>query len=358
MKLLVMQQKMVGDVLTSSLLCENLVRLRPGTEVHFLAHRTAAAVLEGNPNIHRVHAYSPRAPLAARIAMARRLRDEGYDLVIDAYGKLESLLLLAAIRPPRSIGYRKPYTQPLYTDQVRRNTRTAFGLPLAIEHRLQLLEPLLGPLAPERAVTRPRLYIDSAERAVARDFLATHGIGREQPLLMIGALGSGPRKTYPLPAMARLLDRIVERSGARLLFNCLPSQRAEAGALYRLCAAHTRGHIAFDATPASLREFIAVLAECDGLFGNEGGAVNMARALDVPSFSIFSPFVPRAVWDIDADGLHPAVHLADFLPDRVDGRSTSALRRAAPRLYACFDPAWIEPALDRFIDALPGRARC
>jgi len=352
MKVLVMQQKRVGDVLASSLLCENLRRHIPQVEIHFLAHRQATAVLQGNPHIDHVHACAARSPLSRQWRLAAELRRQRYDVVIDVYAKTESLLLVAGCRARRSIGYRKWYTRLVYTDPVQRVAQPAHGLPLAIEHRLQLLEPLLGSLPIGQLATRPRLYIDARERDDARAFLAGHGITTDRPLLMIGALGSEPAKSYPLPAMARLLDRIAGRCDAQLLFNCLPEQRAEVESLYRLCAAPTRAHIVMQALPQGLRQFIAVLGECRALIGNEGGAVNMARALDVPTFSIFSPWIPKQHWGFDHEPQHPAVHLEDFAPGSFEGRSTADLRQHVDALYAQFRPEWIEPALDRFLATL------
>lgn len=349
MRVLVMQQKMVGDVLTSSILCENLRRFVPGAELHFVVHSGAAPVLQGNPYIDHVHAYPARSRWAAKQALADKLRTLKFDALIDVYGKWESLQLVRHCRAERSITYRKWYSRGFYTDTVARVAHSKFGLPLAIEHRLQLLQPLLGTLDPSKWVHRPRLYVSDSERNGARGFLAMHGISPSRPLLMISALGSDMSKSYPLPAMAQLLDRIVAHSDAQLLFNCLPNQRAEVEALFALCNARTRGRIALDAYPQGLREFIAVLAECDGLFGNEGGAVNMARALDVPSFCIFSPWISRQVWDINDDGLHAAVHVADFAPTLLAALSTAERKRRSEDLYAAFHPKWIEPALDAFL---------
>lgn len=347
MRVLVMQQKMVGDVLSSGLLAENLRRLLPACEVHFLAHSHTHAVLQGNPHIACVHGYAASATWGEKLRVGGALRDIGFDALIDVYGKLESLLLTPRIGARRSIGYRKWYTRAVYSDPVVRAQRSAWDLPLAIEHRLRLLEPLSGPLERSQLAVQPRLYVGDAEHARARSFLVGHGIDLDRPVLMVGALGSSEDKTYPLPAMARLLDRTATRCEAQLLFNCLPAQRARAAELAALCAPHTRGRIVIDAIPDGLRDFIAVLAQCRALFGNEGGAANMARALDVPSFSIFSPQIPQSVW-ASQDPLHPSVHLAAFAPEHFDP-ARARQRPPGPWLYESFDPAWIEPALDAFV---------
>lgn len=347
MRVLVMQQKMIGDVLTSGLLAENLRHLLPGVEVHFLAHSHTHAVLQGNPHIAALHGYAANAPWGRKARLAATLRGIGFEALIDVYGKLESLLLTARIAARRSIGYAKWYTRAVYSDPVVRPEHSVWDLPLAIEHRLRLLEPLTGRLDRQQLAVQPRLYVDDAEHAGARAFLVRHGIDLDRPLLMVGALGSSEDKTYPLPAMARLLDRIASRCDAQLLFNCLPSQRPRAAELATLCAPSTRGRIVVDAAPDGLRDLIAVLAQCRALFGNEGGAANMARALDVPSFSIFSPQIPRAVW-ASQDPMHPSVHLAAFAPECFDP-ARARQRPPGPWLYERFDPAWIEPALDAFI---------
>ena len=39
----------------------------------------------------------------------------------------------------------------------------------------------------------------------------------------------------------------------------------------------------------NLREFLALLSQMNYLVGNEGGAVNMAKALNIPTFTLFFP---------------------------------------------------------------------
>jgi heptosyltransferase-2 len=50
-KILVIQQKMIGDVLVSSLICENLKRSYPNSEVHYLINRFTIPVIENNPYV-------------------------------------------------------------------------------------------------------------------------------------------------------------------------------------------------------------------------------------------------------------------------------------------------------------------
>ena len=51
--------------------------------------------------------------------------------------------------------------------------------------------------------------------------------------------------------------------------------------------------IYFDVFGETLRDFLAITYHCDALIGNEGGAINMAKALNVPTFTIFSPWIKK-----------------------------------------------------------------
>ncbi len=51
MKILVIQQKMIGDVLASSILCNNLKAIYPEAQVDYLIYPFTKPVVENNPNI-------------------------------------------------------------------------------------------------------------------------------------------------------------------------------------------------------------------------------------------------------------------------------------------------------------------
>ena len=63
-------------------------------------------------------------------------------------------------------------------------------------------------------------------------------------------------------------------------------QQEEAKAIFELCNKETQTKIIFDFYVKGLREFLAVLSQCNALVGNEGGSTNMSKALNVPTFTI------------------------------------------------------------------------
>ena len=95
MKVLVIQQKMIGDVLTSTILCENIKNNLPKSEVHYLINTHTKAVVENNPYIDKIVLFTPnfRKNKLAFYNFLKGIKKENYDVVIDVYGKIESNLI-------------------------------------------------------------------------------------------------------------------------------------------------------------------------------------------------------------------------------------------------------------------------
>ncbi len=51
MKILVIQQKMIGDVLISSIICNNLRKAYPDAQIDYLVNSFTIPVIINNPNI-------------------------------------------------------------------------------------------------------------------------------------------------------------------------------------------------------------------------------------------------------------------------------------------------------------------
>ena len=73
----------------------------------------------------------------------------------------------------------------------------------------------------------------------------------------------------------------------KLLFNRIPNQSTEAKNIYDQCSEEAKSKIYLDIVGENLRSLIGILYYCKILVGNDGGAVNMAKALQKPTFTIF-----------------------------------------------------------------------
>ena len=106
-----------------------------------------------------------------------------------------------------------------------------------------------------------------------------------------------------------------------------------------------------DIMPGTIREFLSILYHCDALISNEGGAVNMAKAINIPTFTIFSTWINKDAWNSFDDGVKTvSVHLNDYRPELYGGNSPKEMKKEALQLYKEFTPDLILPALKKYIN--------
>jgi heptosyltransferase-2 len=349
MRFLIIQQKMVGDVLASTILCEHLKIHFPDCEIHYVINESTVAVAEENPFIDKIILFKNeyRKSKLAFFKFLKSLKKQNYYATIDVYCKLESNLISYFSNAELKISYKKWYSKFIYTHLFSYSNNPNTTLGHAIENRLVLLSPLIPEL--EQPDLAPKIYLSKAEKDQAKQLLADHQIDTSKPIVMVGLLGSQPSKTYPLAYLAKTLDFISEQYQVTFLLNYLPHQSESLAEFLGHCSPKTRNSIKEEVFCPSLRSFIALLDQCDGYVGNEGGSTNMAKALGIPNFSIFSPWISKTAWlTFNQDQKNQAVHLADFAPEILE-MPKKERKADAEALYQQFKPEMFLEQLDRFV---------
>lgn len=340
---------MIGDVLISSIICNNLRRAYPNAQIDYLVYESTTPVLEGNKSIDNVILFEEKHRTSKKefLNLALQIRSNKYDLLIDAYSKLESWLIVLLSGAKRKISYKKKGRAFLYTDTVPFEAFPKTNLGLAIERRISLLEPLdldieIDPL--------PKLFVTDKENHYAQALFEKHQLKKDRKTIMISLLGSEKLKTYPLEYMAKIVDIIADNKDVNILFNYFPKQMEEARSVFNYCKPSTQKKIYFDLLGNDLRGFIAIMNQCDSIVGNDGGAINMAKALKKPSFTIFSPWIEKKIWATFEDGVNnQSVHLNDFKPQLLSDKTAKELKKNALQLYKEFEPNLFKDKLESFL---------
>ncbi|WP_412561334.1 glycosyltransferase family 9 protein [Winogradskyella sp. MIT101101] len=354
MKILIIQQKMIGDVLATSILFEAIKHKYPDAELHYVINSHTYPVVAENPFIDQFQFFTPEHEKSKRKLwqFANQLRKENFDVVIDIYSQISSNIIALRSKAKTKISLDKGHNALIYNHRFKNKSKTNTNAGLAIENRLQLLEPLE---IDTTTIVRPKIYLTDSEKNNAKQFLESNGIDLEKPLFMIGVLGSGKDKTYPFAYMAKVINNIVaEQPDSQILFNYIPKQEADAKAILELCSAETQEQIHFEVFGKSLRDFLAITSHCEALIGNEGGAINMAKALYIPTFTIFSPWIKKEAWNMFDDGKkHVSVHLKDYDEQNYKGIShPKELKSKTFELYEDFKPSYFEEELKEFLKRL------
>lgn len=349
MKILVIQQKMIGDVLISSLLCDNLRLAYPDATIDYMVYESTISVLQGNKSISNLVLLKEkhRKSKLEFLYLLLEIRRKKYDIVIDSYSKLESFLPVIFSGANKKISFYKKWQNLLYTNTVKRIEIPETNLGLIIEQRLSLLKPLNLNI---KLQTFPKIFVSEEEIQFSEYIFKNYKIDDTKKNVMVSIIGSSTLKTYPPKYIAEIIDVIAEKYDVNILFNYMPNQIELATKIFNFCNIETQKKIFFDVLGKDLREFIAIMNKCDIIIGNDGGAINIAKAIHKPSFIIFSPWIDKKGWATFEDGInHVSVHLNDFRPELFENRNYENLKKNATELYDKFTPEIFQEKLKMFL---------
>jgi len=350
MKILVIQNKMIGDVLASTVLCNNLKLMYPDAQIHYLIYPHTRPVVDHNPNIDKIILFEEkyRKSKVALFQFLCSIRKTRYTIVIDVYGKIESNLVVLFSGAKTKIALYRKHSHFLFTNTIQEDYSAKTVAGAAIDNRLNLLTPLRPTLLLD---PKPKIYLTPTEIENGKLILEKNEIDFTKKTYMISVLGSEERKTYPKKYMAEILDFIVDKTDATLLFNYMPKQHEEVQQIIQLCSPKTLKNCKLDLKPGGIREFLSITYHCNALIGNEGGAVNMAKGLDVSTFTLFSPWIIKEAWNsFENENTNISVHLKDFRPELYQDKYEFEFAHQAMELYEQFLPELITEKLEHFLN--------
>lgn len=314
-KVLIIQNKRIGDVLIASVIANNFKNKYPESEIHFMAYDFTHGVIINNPNIDKIITINDKElkKIPVLFKLIKQIRNEKYDIIFDPYSKTQSRLICKFSGAKQTIGHKSRkrfgnwnyYTHP--TEGLKSSSKICGK---AIEDRVHLIE-YAGNFEP--IDYKPKIFLSEDEKN--ENWLKNY---HDKKVIMLGVLGSTPQKSMPIEYVAEIVDYIAINFDAYILFNYAPNQKKEALAIYELC--QYKKNIILDIYAPSIRDFIKLMNQCDILVANEGGTVHIAKALEKPTFTIFSPYVNKAHWASFEDGVfHNSIHLLDVMPEIYDG---------------------------------------
>ncbi|MDN3725020.1 glycosyltransferase family 9 protein [Aequorivita sp. SDUM287046] len=309
-KILVIQNKRIGDVLISSVIANNIKKVFPQSQVTYFVYEYTAGVLENNPNIDRIIAVREKElkSYTKLFQTISRIKKEEYDIIFDPYSKLQSRLICLFSGAEYRIGLKRAHKDlklPFYTHPISHLELRTKNCGKAIEDRINMIASVFELKEPEYA---PKIFLTAEEKQYGR----TDSL--QKPVIMLGILGSTPQKSMPHEYMVQIINYITQNYRCTVLFNYAPNQKAEAEMVFEMC--ENKDQINIDLYEDSIRGFIKLMNKCELLVSNEGGSVHIAKALNKPTFTIYSPYVNKEHWCSFEDGdQHDSIHLLEEKPN-------------------------------------------
>ncbi|HJQ10194.1 MAG TPA: glycosyltransferase family 9 protein [Gemmatimonadaceae bacterium] len=275
-RILVIELWNIGDiVLTMPFLAQLRARF-PLASVTLLARPLAAEILAGTGLIDdiiaadltwtRGNGLQLSSKTIGFVRALKRVRAGRFDVAFSARPHRRERLLLALSGARRTLGLRAE-------EHGARNSHK-------VQDWMRLLEPF--GLSPD-AVPTPRLFITDGERVWARSYLSSRGVLQKDLLIGIHPGASLPQKRWPLAGFRDVAVALSAQPGTRTLAFAEPTGYGmELFDLPEIVPARV-----------SLREMIALTAECDLMVCNDSGPMHIAAALGVPTVAMFGARIDR-----------------------------------------------------------------
>jgi len=347
-KILVIQNKRIGDVLISSVIANNIKKIFPESHITYFVYDYTTGVLENNPNIDKIIAVNDKdlKKIPNLIKEIRKVRKSKFDIIFDSYAKFQSRLLCLFSGAEYRIGFKRKYKTlrlPFYTHPINFLDDKSKFCGKAIEDRISIINSVFPLKDPDYV---PKIHLTKEEKNYNRIE------SLQKPVLMFTVLGSTIPKSMPFDYVAQLIDFITENYSATILFNYAPHQKEDAIKIYELCK--NKNQINVDIYEDSIRGFIKLINQCDLLIANEGGTVHITKALNKPTFTIYSPYIEKGDWNSFEDGLtHESIHLLEEKPNLFEEftrDSRKVIEENPEALYRELTPKMILSKLKPFLD--------
>lgn len=292
-RVLVVKLDHLGDVLLATPVLSNLRRAYPNTELHVLTGAWSRVVLEKHPDVSKVIEYNSPAfcrtgqptSLKQTFRLYRALRRQKYDLIVELRGDWRIIwfaflrltpkrLDRAALQVENKLGFVR-FTG---THETTRN--------------LDVLKQAGIPI-PVQTTT---FSVTTEDEKWASDFLATHQIDREYPLIAIHPGSPIELKRWLPERYAELADWLIAQKGAQILFVGVKDEIQ----IITDIQARMQGESINIAGKTTLTELASILHKCNIFIGNDSGPMHLAAAVGIHTIGLYGPGDPTRFGPVGA----------------------------------------------------------
>ncbi|MBU0571241.1 MAG: glycosyltransferase family 9 protein [Candidatus Omnitrophica bacterium] len=301
----------IGDVLFTTPLVANLKKEPGAATVDYLCNARTSSVIENDPDIDGVFVYekndylklwrmSKRDFFKSLCGLFFKIRRKRYDAVFDFTLSREFgfFFMLAGIPKRIGLDYKN---RGIFLTHKRK--LSGFEDKHVVEYYLDLLKYARVRVS----IKETRLVPDKNTCGWAKGYLDAKGIRKEKFIVIAPGGGASwgkhaSRKRWDARGFAQVSDILSAASGKIALLG-----DASERPLCEEVASCMRTAPVFIENGLNLKEYMALISMCDLVVCNDGGPLHIARALGVPTVSIFGPVDEKVYGPYPSSGDHKVV---------------------------------------------------
>ncbi|MGA3328297.1 MAG: lipopolysaccharide heptosyltransferase II [Terriglobia bacterium] len=290
-RILVRATNWVGDAVMSLPALEALRAGFPRAEIVLLSKPWVSELYWHHPAVNRQIIYKPNSAHRGPLGFAKLIRElqaERFDAALLFPNAFQAALMAWLARIPLRIGYARDGRGLLLHDAIEPPLPAAYGH--QVYYYLQLLFRA-GAIDKPQPVEEIQLRLTEAEKHWATRKM--DALGLSGPRFLVGlAPGAafGPAKRWLPERFAGLADRLIGALNADVLIFGSAAERPLAEEI----AGAMKHTPAIAAGETSLRQLLALMAQCRLIVTNDSGPMHLAAALGIPLVAIFGSTDERA----------------------------------------------------------------
>ena len=335
--ILLVQLGDIGDVVLTTPTIRAVKKTCPDARVSILVFKPYGSLLAADPNVHEVvETERMRGTLSRRLhefwKFALRLRQRGYDLVIDLRtgdrGALLSFLSGARKRIGREGVKKQFWHEILFTDIVRKLQEAPPPVHPGADQSLRVVRAL----GIDTDDSTPRLYVAETDRMRAQQLLAERGLAPGE-LFTVNPYSRWKYKEWSNDKWGTVIDRLWEEYRLPAVLIGAPEEAAACAAI----ALGRENHTYNLAGQTTLGELAAVISMSALHLGVDSAAPHIAAALDTPCIAVHGPTEWRS-WRVATSRQRIVSAQMDCLPCSNTGCDGNGRSR-------CLDELPVEPVI-------------
>lgn len=276
--MLFVRPRFLGDVCLTLPLLEAARAACPGARVGYVLERGLAPLLSGDPRVDEVIDVPAKPSAGETLALARRLRAFGADLLFDCFCNPRTALWSFASGARARVGYpNKGWRSALYTHHARPRTLSATGFHLASLAALGWPVPA--------APATPRLHVGALAREEAAAELRSLGVPSGATIAGFHPGARWPTRRWPPERFVALAARAIgSRPDAYAVFTAGPGEEP----LARECVAALPPGRAVAIERWPLPRFVALQSLCAAFVSGDTGPLHTAVASGARTLGLMS----------------------------------------------------------------------
>jgi heptosyltransferase I len=325
-RILIIRLSAIGDVVRVLPALHCLRDTYPNAQIDWVIEEKSRDIIEGHPGLDQIITFTRPDDLRESVkefrALCKQIRANRYDMVIDFHGIFKSGLIAGFSGAKDRYGFARPRSQEGSSLFVNHRTKLGQEVRNRMHENLALCEQF------NKSWRSLDVVIDIPDDAVESSaaFIEENFAGAKR-VVAIHAPVDRPEKQWPLKYFAELTDMLLSDGRFDVMLTWGPGQQdvvREVSALARrnaVIAPHTEG----------LKQYMALVQDCDLFVGGDTGPMHIASALDVPVVAMFG-------------GTDPAQHSTLRPPctmlfsERGKGKDARYLKENGPSLLAEITP--------------------